>query len=115
MTQKMLNPGGEAGALDCHAGQPDRPEYNRPNIEAPPPPGPGADECLYRLRRALRKGRIARDSWAFDFTRSLLRHDKRRGWIPSPKQLYAMRRLVAELAEPDAGPLIDDGGDDAAA
>ena len=73
---------------------------------------PGADECIYRLGRALRMGRIGRDSWGFDFTRSILRHSKRRGWIPSPKQLYAMRNLVAELTEPDTGPLIDDGGGD---
>ncbi len=75
---------------------------------------PGADECCWRLGRALRMGRISRDDWGFDFTRSILRHSKRRGWIPSPKQLYATRNLVAELAERDEA-LIDDGGDDAAA
>ena len=69
---------------------------------------PCADECAYRLGRALRKGRIGRDDWGFGFTLSILRHSKRRDWKPSEKQLSAMRRLVAELAEPDAGSLIDE-------
>ena len=68
---------------------------------------PGADECVYRLGRALRAGRISRDDWGFGFTLSLLRHNKRPGWIPSAKQLSAMRDLVAELAEPTEA-LIDD-------
>ncbi len=67
---------------------------------------PCADECAYRLGRALRKGRISRDDWGFGFTLSILRHSKRRDWKPSEKQLSAMRRLVAELAEPDS--LIDE-------
>ena len=70
---------------------------------------PGSDECISRLGRALRAGRIERDSWAFGFTLSLLRHNKRCSWIPSPKQLFAMRGLVAELAESTEA-LIDDGG-----
>ena len=74
------------------------------------------DELVWKLGQRLRAGRISRDDWGFDFSRSILRHSKRRGWIPSPKQLYAMRNLVAELAEPDTGPVIDDGdGDDRAA
>ncbi len=52
------------------------------------------------------------DEWGFNFTRSVLKHSKRPAWVPSPKQLAAMRRLVTELAEPDTGPLIDDGGGD---
>ena len=67
---------------------------------------PCANECAYRLGRALRKGRIARDDWGFGFTLSILGHQKRRGWIPTPKQLATMRRLVAELAEPES--LIDE-------
>ena len=72
---------------------------------------PCADECIYRLRRALRAGRIGRDSWGFGFTRSILRHSKRRKWEPTPKQLHCMRGLLAELAEPSES-LIDDGGGD---
>ena len=71
---------------------------------------PCADECVYRLRRALRAGRLGPDSWGFNFTRSILRHSKRRNWEPSDKQLYSMRALVAELAAPNED-LIDDGGD----
>ena len=69
---------------------------------------PGSDECISHLHRALRAGRIARDSWGHGFTLSLLRHNKRRGWKPSPKRLRTMRRLLAELAEPDDS-LIDEG------
>ena len=69
---------------------------------------PGSDECICRLRRALRAGRIARDEWGHDFVLSILRHNKRRGWKPSPKRLRTMRRLLAELAEPDDS-LIDEG------
>ena len=72
---------------------------------------PCADECCYRLGRALREGRLEPNGWGFDFTRSILRHNKRPGWVPTPKQLSAMRQLIAELAEPDTGPLIDDWGD----
>ena len=111
MAEKRSARGGDAGAVN--AGKHfTRHISDKPDERQPPP---GADECCWRLGRALRMGRISRDDWGFDFTRSILRHSKRRGWIPSPKQLYAMRNLVAELAEPDAGPLIDDGGDDAAA
>jgi hypothetical protein len=75
---------------------------------------PGADECCYRLSLALRKTRFEPGSFGFNFTRSILRHSKRRGWVPTRKQVYTMRRLVAELAEPIED-LIDDGGDDEAA
>ena len=68
---------------------------------------PGVDECVWRLGRALRMGRISRDGWGFGFTLSILKNNKRRGWTPSPKQLSAMRDLVAELAEPTEA-LIDD-------
>ena len=79
-------------------------------MTAPKTYQPCSDECIFRLHNALRAGRISRDSWGHGFTRSLLRHNKRRGWIPSPKQLRAMRKLVAELAAPNED-LIDDGGD----
>jgi len=72
---------------------------------------PCADECIYRLRRALRMGRLEPGSWGFNFTRSILRHSKRRNWEPTPKQLHSMRGLLADLAEPSES-LIDDGGDD---
>ena len=70
------------------------------------------DELVWKLGQRLRAGKISRDDWSHGFVRSILKHNKRRGWIPSPKQLSAMRNLVTELAEPDTGPLIDDGGDD---
>ena len=72
---------------------------------------PCADECVYRLGQALRAGRISRDSWSHGFTLSLLRHNKRRGWIPSPKQLKAMRALVAELAANEEYFIDEDDGD----
>ena len=68
------------------------------------------DECCYRLSRALRAGRLKPGEWGFNFTRSILRNNKRRDWKPSEKQLIAMRRLVAELTEPDED--LIDGGDD---
>ena len=71
---------------------------------------PGQDECIFRLRRALGKGRLKPDEWAFNFTRSVLRHSKRADWVPSPKQLESMRRVLTELAAPNED-LIDDGGD----
>ncbi len=74
---------------------------------------PCSDECVYRLRRALRAGRLEPDSWGFNFTRSILRHSKRRNWEPSDKQLYSMRTLLIELAAPNED-LIDGGDDDAA-
>jgi hypothetical protein len=73
---------------------------------------PCSDECVWRLGRALRMGRLESGSWGFNFTRSILRHSKRRNWQPSNKQLGAMRCLLAELAEP-VEDLID-GGDHAA-
>jgi len=113
MTLKTKSPAGDGGAFECLAGRRDTSKDN-PNI-ASTQYQPCADECLYRLGQALRAGRISRDNWAHGFTLSLLRHNKRRSWVPSPKQLKAMRALVAELAEPDTGPLIDkDDGDDAA-
>jgi hypothetical protein len=68
---------------------------------------PGVDECVWRLQRALRNGRINPDEWGFGFTLSLMRHVKRRGWKPSDKQLFAMRRLVAELSVQTDDVLID--------
>ena len=71
---------------------------------------PCIDERCYRLGRALRAGRLEPDSWGFNFTRSILKQNKRRDWMPSERQLSVMQKLVAELAEPDED-LIDDGGD----
>ncbi len=70
------------------------------------------DEMLWRLGDALRMGRL--DGWEQDFVKSILGQAKRgrSRWHPSEKQLHTMRRLLAEQAEPGAGPLIDDGGDD---
>ena len=68
------------------------------------------DELVWKLGQRLRAGKISRDDWGHNFVRSILRHNKRPGWVPTPKQLYSMRRLVAELAAPNED-LIDDGGD----
>ncbi len=67
------------------------------------------DELVWKLGQRLRAGKISRDDWSHGFVRSILRHNKRPAWVPSPKQLYSMRQLIAELAEPDED-LIDDGG-----
>ncbi len=72
---------------------------------------PCADECCYRLGRALRAGRLEPDSWGFNFTRSVLKHSKRPAWVPSPKQLSAMRSLVAELAAGAESFIDEDDGD----
>ncbi len=72
------------------------------------------DELVWKLGQRLRAGKISRDDWSHGFVRSILKQNQRRNWMPSERQLSTMRRLVAELAEPDTGPLID-GGDDAAA
>ena len=110
MTQKMGNPAaGDGGVSDCLAGRLDGPDNSHPTPEKQFVPG--IDECCYRLGRALRAGRLEPDSWGFNFTRSILRHSKRRGWEPSEKQLDAMHGVLADLAEPD-GALIDDGGGD---
>ncbi|MDH3669342.1 MAG: hypothetical protein OEN23_20705 [Paracoccaceae bacterium] len=67
---------------------------------------PCAEECIHRLGRAMRRGAFERGTWAHGFTASLLGQAKRRNWHPSDKQLHAMRRMLAELAEPE-GALID--------
>jgi hypothetical protein len=72
---------------------------------------PGPDECAYRLGRALRNGVLERGTWGHGFAASILRANKRPGWEPSDKQLYAMRRLLAELSAPDEA--LIDGDDDA--
>ncbi len=110
MRQQQKSPGGEAGALNCLAWRLDGSDHtqNRRAMQTQP----CSDECLYRLGRALRKGRLEPGTWSFNFVRSILRHSKRPAWVPTPKQLHTMRQLVAELAEPDTGPLIDDGGGD---
>ena len=110
MAKKLESPAGDGGAFGCLAGRldgsKDKPKHRRMQFQ------PGADECIYRLGRALQKGRLK--AWGFNFVRSVLRHNMRRGWKPSEKQLTAMRGLVAELAEPDED-LIDGGDDDCAA
>ncbi len=96
MTRKQESPAVQGGAFECLAGRrdtsKDRANHRERQFQ------PCADECLYRLRRALRTGRIEPYSWGFNFTRSVLKHSKRPAWVPSPKQLAAMRSLVAELA-----------------
>jgi hypothetical protein len=48
-------------------------------------------------------GRVIRDSegWARGFALSIQRDRKKLGWKPSPKQLWVMQRLVAELPKSD--------------
>ena len=113
MTLKQESPAVQGGAFECLAGRRDtsKDRANHREMQFLP----GADECCWRLGRALRQGRLQPDDWSFNFVRSILRHSKRCNWEPSEKQLHCMRALVAELATPDAGSLIDDGGDDAAA
>ncbi len=74
---------------------------------------PSADECVYRLGRALRMGRIIRGDWGHSFTLSILRHSKRPGWEPSEKQLTAMQSLLAGLSVPNTL-IIDEADHDAA-
>jgi hypothetical protein len=45
----------------------------------------------------LRSASVSGDEWMKGFTRSIARHAKRTGWLPSPKQAQLMRRLVVEL------------------
>jgi len=102
---------GDAGAV--RAGRHFTPEHsrNRRALQC----SARIDELLWRLGDALRLGRL--EGWGRDFAKSILGQAKRgrRRWHPSEKQLATMRRLLVEQAEPDTGPLIDDGGDDAAA
>ncbi len=73
---------------------------------------PGADECVYRLGRALRMGRIVRDDWGYRFVTSIVEQSKCPGWTPTAMQLSTMRAFLAGLSVPDA--LIDEA-DNAAA
>ena len=72
------------------------------------------DELVWKLGQRLRAGKISRDDWSHGFVRSILKQNKRRGWMPSERQLSVMQKLVSELAEPDED-LIEDGGDNEAA
>ena len=76
------------------------------------PHQPSADECVYRLGRALRMGRISRDDWGYRFATSIVEQSKRPGWAPSAMQLSTMRAFLAGLSVPDA---IIDEADNAAA
>lgn len=60
---------------------------------------------LWHARRILRDG----TEWERGFTRSILRMARRKDWLPTQKQLSAMRRIVAERAQPDEIELIEDG------
>lgn len=46
------------------------------------------------LRRVMHDGS---DDWAKGFAKSIARHGKRPGWHPTPKQVWIMRKMVAEL------------------
>lgn len=49
----------------------------------------------------------AENTWAKGFAQSVIEQSRRRGWVPSLKQLSVMRKLVADLFA--YGP--DQGGD----
>ena len=75
------------------------------------------DELLFRLGEALRLGRL--DGWELNFAKSVLGQAKARRsrWSPSEKQLAAIRRIIAGLAESsedlvDDDPLIEEEADD---
>lgn len=55
---------------------------------------PEVDQLLFRWRRVIAD---AKDEWARGFALSIQRARKRSGWVPSPRQLSVMRRMVAEL------------------
>ena len=110
----MENPAaGDDGVPRCLAGRRDASE-NKQNRRALQDSAK-IDELLWRLGDALRMGHI--EGWERDFAKSLLGQAKRRRsrWNPSVKQLATLRRVIAGLAEPDTGPLIDEDGGDAAA
>ena len=61
-----------------------------------------------------------RTAWERDFAKSILLQSRRRGWVPSGKQLGIMRRLVEDFrsrpygaalveVEDDLGPLVEEG------
>ncbi|MBR9763862.1 MAG: hypothetical protein GYB53_10140 [Rhodobacteraceae bacterium] len=41
------------------------------------------------------------DEWLKGFVRSIARQGKRKSWVPTPRQVSLMRRLVAELSVPE--------------
>ncbi len=91
----MENPA-QGGVSECRSGKLDNPDDTRKIHDPQAAAGgefaaevvyqPCADECCYRLARALRAGRLDPDSWSFNFTRSVLKHSKRTAWVPSPKR-----------------------------
>ncbi len=107
MVERQSARDGDAGAV--RAGRRLTPEHsrNRRALQC----SAEIDELLWRLGDALGKGRLT--DWELNFARSILGQAKRgRGrWSPSEKQLAAVRRIIAGLAEP-AENLIDDGAGD---
>ena len=63
------------------------------------------DELLFCWGRVI----AAAKGWARGFALSIQRDRKKPGWMPSPKQLAVMQRLVAELPQdlPDEVDLIE--------
>lgn len=51
------------------------------------------DRLLFQWRRVIANAQ----GWARGFALSIQRDRKKPGWMPSPKQLAMMRRMVAEL------------------
>jgi hypothetical protein len=63
------------------------------------------DEQVWHLRIIVRG-----DGWAAGFAKSVIRQARRRDWRPSPKQDSVIRRLIAEMLEPDDGQVLEDIG-----
>lgn len=68
---------------------------------------PEVDRLLFSWRRVIAQA----EGWSRGFALSIQRDRKRPGWMPSPKQLAVMQRLVAELPQdlPDNVDVIEEG------
>lgn len=53
-----------------------------------------ADECLFHWNAVIK---VATDEWAMGFAKSIKGQSRRRGWLPTPKQLNLMRSMVSAL------------------
>ncbi len=64
---------------------------------------PEVDRLLFNWRRVI----ADTQGWARGFALSIQRDRKKPGWMPSPKQLAMMRRMVAELPASGGEELAD--------
>lgn len=60
------------------------------------------DECVFWLPSICRRARST--PWERRFAEGMLAKAKRPGWVPTPKQLATMRRLVGALFEHEHPP-----------